>query len=202
MHLIISQLIAALSSTPGLSVRAATRAVAHMLNNREASLLPVGNAINNVINNVKRCEVCWDYSASNPCDACSGSNKCDRNQICIVEDVSALWSIQRSRGYGGMYHVLGGLLSVLDGVSAKDLNLDNLMQRIAAMERDKLEIIIAIPSSVAADITVEYILSMMREVVATAKISRIAQGLPSGARIDSMDGETVAAAFKARCEVA
>lgn len=196
----ISDLIDTIAALPGLSHKSATRLVAHIFSNWNESMIPLYSQLKLSAENIKKCEICWNFSTSSPCAICLGSNKRNRNEICIVEDVGALWSIERRRLYNGMYHVLGGVLSATAGISPRDLNLSSLLDRIRECD-SATEIIIAIPPSIESGITIEYVLRAIRSINTSVTISKISQGIPSGVRVENVDDATISAALMSRLPI-
>lgn len=201
MTKIIDDLINQLSSLPGFSQRSVIRAVSHMLSHEKECLIPVYSTISRIMQDVKKCPICWSLDLMSPCEVCSGSNKRNRGQICVIENLGALWSIERRRHYNGMYHVLGGILSAAENITPSSLNIQNLLNRISESEQD-LEIIIAVQPSSASGITIEYIIQSIREISQQTVISRVAQGLQSGTKIEGADDETIISAFMSRVVIA
>lgn len=202
MTKIIDDLILQLSSLPGLNHRTAIRTASHIVNHVDGVLKPIVETLDRIIKDIKKCPICWSFDIIAPCYVCIGSNKRNRNQICVVENVGALWSIERRRHYNGMYHVLGGLLSAANGVTPGMLNIQNLLNRITEREQNQtMEIIIAIQPSTDLSITTEYVVQLIRELDDKVIISKVAQGLQSNTKIENADDETIVAAFMSRMPV-
>src|SRR5580700_9022511 len=125
----LDQLMNLLSKLPGLGPRSARRTVLHMLKRREALMLPLIEAMTAAVQNVQGCSVCGNLGSNDPCEICRDPRR-DRSVICVVEDVADLWALERSHAFRGLYHVLGGTLSALEGVRPADLRIDQLMVRL------------------------------------------------------------------------
>src|SRR5882762_1674267 len=125
----LDQLMNILGKLPGLGPRSARRMVLHLLKRREALILPLAEALFNAANKVQGCSVCGNLGGSDPCEVCRDPGR-DRSLICVVEDVADLWALERSHAFRGLYHVLGGTLSALEGIRPADLRIDQLLARI------------------------------------------------------------------------
>jgi recombination protein RecR len=189
----IERLIQLLAKLPGLGPRSARRAVLHMLKRREALMLPTADAIRSVAQSILPCSVCGNLDTTDPCAIC-GDPRRDAGLVCVVEDVADLWAIERTASYPGRYHVLGGILSALDGVRPEDLNIAGLVTRCASGE--VREAILAMNATVDGQSTAHYLTDRLEGT--PVKISRLAQGVPIGGELDYLDEGTLAAALKAR----
>ncbi len=189
----IEVLIKQISKLPSLGSRSARRIVLHLLNKREGTFLPLIEALNNVANNIKTCEVCGNFDTISPCPICSSSNR-DSSLICVVRDVADLWAMERVSLFKGKYHVLGGVLSAMEGVVPEDLNIDSLEQRINSGEVK--ELVLALPATIDGQITSHYLLSRFKN--NGIKITTLAQGIPMGAELDYMDEGTIQLALNSR----
>ena len=164
-----------------------------MLKKRENLLLPLIESLNEVATKVQTCEICGNFDTQSPCSVCA-SDKRDGRQLCVVQDVADLWAMERVSFFKGKYHVLGGILSALDGVAPEDLNIDSLLSRVA---RDEVsEIILALPATVDGQITCHYLVSRLKD--SGVKITTLAQGIPMGAELDYMDEGTIQLALNSR----
>ena len=181
---------------PALGTRSSRRIVLYLLKKRETALLPLIEALQEVAANVKTCEVCGNYDTLFPCSVCC-SEKRDGHTVCVVQDVADLWAMERVGFYKGKYHVLGGVLSALDGVSPDDLNVDKLLDRLPKEEIG--EVILALPATVDGQITSHYLVSRLKE--HNVKITTLAQGIPVGAELDYMDEGTIQLAINSRKEM-
>src|SRR3990172_11966032 len=125
----IEQLIQILAKLPGLGPRSARRAALDLLQKREARLVPLIAALERAAERVALCRECGNLDSENPCALCADPAR-DRKTICVVEEVADLWALERSGAYRGLYHVLGGVLSALDGIGPTDLDIGGLLRRI------------------------------------------------------------------------
>ena len=203
----IEKLIKIIAKLPSLGTRSARRIVLQLLKKRETLFFPLIDALNNVAENIKTCEVCGNNVAENiktcevcgnydtlsPCSICSSSSR-DSSVLCVVQDVADLWAMERISLFKGKYHVLGGILSAIDGISAEDLNLESLFSRL---EKENIsEIILALPATIDGQITTNYILQRLKSY--NIKITTLAQGIPMGAELDYMDEGTIQLALNSR----
>ena len=189
----IDRLIQLLAKLPGLGPRSARRAVLYMLKRRDAFMLPLGEAIGAVASAILPCGICGNLDTTDPCPICADPKR-DGGLVCVIEDVADLWAIERTASYGGKYHVLGGILSALDGVRPEDLNISGLVARAAGGE--VREVILAMNATVEGQSTAHYLTD--RLAATGVKVSRLAHGVPIGGELDYLDEGTLAAALKAR----
>jgi len=156
-------------------------------------MLPLGEAIGAVASAILPCGICGNLDTTDPCPICADPKR-DGGLVCVIEDVADLWAIERTASYGGKYHVLGGILSALDGVRPEDLNIPALVARAAA--GDVREVILAMNATVEGQSTAHYLTD--RLAATGVKLSRLAHGVPIGGELDYLDEGTLAAALKAR----
>ena len=153
-------------------------------------------ALEDVHNHITVCEVCGNYDTQSPCSICSSPTR-ESGTLCIVQDISDLWALERGGLYKGRYHVLGGVLSAIEGITPDDLNIGGLLSRI---EHEKInEIILALPATVDGQITIHYISTLLKN--KPIKISTLAQGIPVGAELDYMDDGTIKLALDMRKQI-
>ncbi len=189
----IEQLIKIIAKLPSLGSRSARRIVLHLLKRREALMPQLIQALDEAYKNIKVCEICGNYDTESPCSICSSATR-DAHLLCVVQDISDLWALERGGLYKGRYHILGGVLSAIDGVTPDDLNIDKLLSRI---EQESInEIILALPATVDGQITMHYISSLLKD--KNIQISTLAQGIPVGAELDYMDDGTIKLALDMR----
>lgn len=189
----IEQLIKIIAKLPSLGSRSARRIVLHLLKRREALMPQLMQALDEAYKNIKVCEICGNYDTESPCSICSSASR-DSHLLCVVQDISDLWALERGGLYKGRYHILGGVLSAIDGVTPDDLNIDKLLSRI---EQESInEIILALPATVDGQITMHYISSLLKD--KNVQISTLAQGIPVGAELDYMDDGTIKLALDMR----
>lgn len=185
-----------LAKLPGLGPRSARRAVLHLLRKRETLMRPLADALGAAAEAVTDCSVCGNLDASNPCHICRDEKR-DGAVICVVEDVGDVWALERAGAFSGRYHVLGGLLSALDGVGPEDLNIESLTARARAPE--VTEIILAMDATVDGQTTAHYITDRLDGT--GVSVTRLARGVPVGGELDYLDDGTLTQALKARREV-
>ena len=189
----IERLVQLLSKLPGLGPRSARRAVLALIRRRETLLTPLAKVLSETADMIQTCSTCGNIDSRNPCAICvdPGRNEC---LICVVEDVSDLWALERTHTYKGLYHVLGGTLSALDGVTPDDLRISELVARanVAGVN----EVILATSLTVEGQTTAHYIKDRLEGAVAC--ISELAHGVPVGGELDYLDEGTLAAALKQR----
>lgn len=182
-----------LSRLPGFGPRSARRATLQLLKRRELLMLPLATAIQAAARDVLSCSVCGNYDDHDPCYICRDYSR-DRSAICVVEDVADLWAMERSGSFHGIYHVLGGTLSALDGIRPEDLRIDALRERVG--QEQISEVILALDATMEGQTTAHYIADILTADGVT--VSRLAYGLPMGGELESLDDGTLSAAFGSR----
>jgi len=189
----LERLIQLLARLPGLGPRSARRAALHLVDKRDTVMMPLAEAMADAAAKVRTCPVCGNFDTVEPCAICSDVKR-DQTAICVVEDVASLWAMERSGCFAGRYHVLGGLLSALDGIGPEDLGINRLVERV---RRDEVrEIILATPATVEGQTTAHYLADRLATTGAT--ISGLAHGVPIGGELDYLDDGTISAALRAR----
>jgi recombination protein RecR len=189
----IERLIRLLAKLPGLGPRSARRAALELLKRREALMVPLAQALGDAAENVKTCQVCGNVDLRDPCAVCADPGR-DASLICVVEDVAGLWALERTSSFRGLYHVLGGTLSALDGVGPDDLAIPKLAERVEGGEAS--EVILALSATVDGQTTAHYIAERLEKAGVT--VSGIAHGVPVGGELDYLDDGTLSQALKAR----
>ena len=189
----IEHLIKLLAKLPGLGPRSARRAALQLINRREALLQPLARAMAEVSERVLACGQCGNLDAHDPCAVCADAER-DSSVICVVESVADLWALECAGSYRGLYHVLGGTLSALDGVGPEDLNVAGLVAR--AEQPQVREVILALNATVDGQTTAHYLSDRLARCDVT--VSRLAHGVPVGGELDYLDDGTLTAALKAR----
>ena len=189
----IDRLIQLLSKLPGLGPRSARRAALHLIKNRESLMKPLGLAMEAAAENVETCSTCGNLDTANPCAICTDIKR-DMATICVVEEVADLWALERTASFNGLYHILGGVLSPLDGVGPDDLTLDSLIAR--ARSDAVNEIILATSATVDGKTTAHYITDRLAD--AGVIVTALAHGIPVGGELDYLDDGTLSAAMKER----
>lgn len=192
----IENLIKIIAKLPSLGTRSARRIVLQLIKKKETIMSPLMEAMQNVSDNIKTCEICGNFDTVSPCMICS-SEKRENETICVVQDVADLWAMERAGFYRGKYHVLGGVLSALDGVAPEDLNIESLFGRLA--RENVSEIILALPATIDGQITSHYLISKLKDY--NVKVSTLAKGIPMGAELDYMDEGTIQLALDSRKEL-
>ncbi len=189
----IERLIGLLAKLPGLGPRSARRAALYLLKRKDGVMVPLARVMEETASAIGTCGICGNLDSRDPCGVCADPGR-DNSQICVVEEVADLWALERAGAFRGRYHVLGGVLSALDGIGPEDLNLSGLLARAEAPE--VTEIILALPATVDGQTTAHYITERLagRDVA----ITRLAHGVPVGGELDYLDDGTLTAALKAR----
>ena len=189
----LNHLIKMLGGLPGLGNRSARRIALHLLNQKSSLMIPLAEALQNAAENVKNCTTCGNLDVHNPCTLCVDVKR-DSSQICVVSQVSDLWAIERTSAFKGVYHVLGGLLSALDGIGPEQLNISRLLTR-AETEKPK-EIILALSATVDGQSTAHYITDRLDGT--DVEITHLAHGVPVGGELDYLDDGTITTALRSR----
>ena len=192
----IEELIKLISKLPGLGPKSAKRIVLKLINNRDELVKPMANSLAQVYKNVVRCNSCGALkSNSNGCTNCENTNN-KFNKICVVEDIADQWSIENSNIFKGYFHILGGTISSA-GQRKEDLLINSLVERV---KKDKIEeVILATSATVEGQTTAYYIKDSLKNL--NIKITKLAQGLPVGGEIESLDDGTLISAFKNRSKL-
>ena len=187
----IERLIQLLAKLPGLGPRSARRAALALLKKRDTLLEPLADSLREAADAILTCEVCGNLDTQTPCTICSDPRR-DPHILCVVEDVADLWALERAGVFRGRYHVLGGALSALDGVTPERLNIATLLERVKESGVD--EIVLAMNATVEGQTTAHYLMDLLGD----RKVTRLAHGVPVGGELDYLDEGTLNAAFKAR----
>ncbi len=189
----IDRLIELLAKLPGFGPRSARRAALHLIKRKEALIEPLALALSAAAERVIACAACGNLDTVDPCAICADPRR-DRASLCVIEDISDLWALERSGAYRGLYHVLGGTLSALDGVGPEDLSVAELITRARASQIR--EVILATSATVDGQTTAHYITDCLSG--CDVAVSRIAHGVPVGGELDYLDDGTLSAALQAR----
>jgi len=189
----IERLIGLLAKLPGLGPRSARRATLYLIKRRESVLAPLAAALNEAIDNVRTCPVCGNLDIVEPCSLCADAKR-DPSIICVVEDVADLWALERANVFKGGYHVLGGVLSALDGVGPEDLSIPALLER--ARSQPVTEVVLATSATVDGQTTAHYIAERLADCAVV--VSGLAHGVPVGGELDYLDEGTLKMALKSR----
>jgi len=189
----LQRLIDLLAKMPGLGPRSAKRAALYLLKKREPVMRPLAFALDDAAQKVKACSICGNWDSIDPCAICADPERSGA-VICVVQDVGDLWALERAGVHKGRYHVLGGLLSPLDGIGPEELNIGGLIAR--AGDDAVKEVILALAATVDGQTTAHYLTERLEETGVT--VTRLSQGVPVGGELDYLDEGTIAAAMKTR----
>ncbi|HWU25694.1 MAG TPA: recombination mediator RecR [Rhizomicrobium sp.] len=188
----IEKLVQLLARLPGLGPRSARRVALQLLKKRETLLAPLASAMQDAARSIRDCETCGNLDTTSPCAICRDPRR-DCHILCVVEDVADLWALERAGVFRGRYHVLGGALSALDGVTPEKLNIAPLLARL---DGSVDEVILAMNATVEGQTTAHYLMDVLGQ--KSVKVTRLAHGVPVGGELDYLDDGTLSAAFKAR----
>lgn len=189
----IEALIARLAKVPGLGPRSARRAALLLLKKKDVLMLPLAEALSEAAEKVTACSNCGNLDASDPCAICAAPDR-DDSVICVVAEVGDVWALERAGAFKGRYHVLGGVLSAIDGVKPDDLRIPKLVER--ASDARVKEVILALAATVDGQTTAHYLTERLGN--ANVTITRLAHGLPVGGELDLLDDGTLFAALHSR----
>ena len=189
----IDRLITLLARLPGLGPRSARRAALHLLKQPDRLMTPLAGAMTQAAETISTCSTCGNVDSADPCHVCTAPGR-DKTAICVVQDVSDLWAMERAGAFRGTYHVLGGTLSALDGIRPEDLNIASLIRRVGA--GGIAEVVLAMNATVDGQTTAHYITEHLEKT--GVKVTRLAHGVPIGGELDYLDDGTIAAAMKSR----
>ena len=192
----LTNLIKILSKLPSLGPRSSRRMALHLINNKENIMIPLMKSMNLVVENIKNCQICGNLDVTQICEICDNPKR-DEDLICVVEEVSDLWAIEKAKIFNGKYHVLGGVLSALTGKGPDDLNINSLVSRLKSNSSVK-EVIIATNPTMDGQTTTYYLLEILKDF--DLKLSKLAHGIPIGAELDYLDEGTLDIAIKFRSE--
>ena len=192
----IDQLIISIAKLPGLGKRSAQRIALHLLKHKNKSLKSLMEALQEANSRIINCDSCWNIDTVNPCSICQNRRR-DKKTLCIVEDVSDLWAFERAGIYRGLYYVLGGVLSAIDGIGIEELRISKLINRIK--KENFKEVILALSTTTEGQTTSHVIADKIEEF--NVEVTRLAQGLPIGGEVHYLDENTLNTAFRARRKV-
>lgn len=194
----LENLVKHLAALPGFGRRSARRAALHLLLHKDTALTALINTLEAARVSIVECPVCGNLDEQSPCGICANSKR-PQDILCVVEGVSDIWAVERTQSYNGQYHVLGGVLSPLDGVSPADLRMDSLLMRIN--EGQFNEVILAMGATVNGQTTAHYLADEILALGRGVKISRLAHGVPVGGELDYLDEGTISTALKSRAAI-
>ncbi len=189
----IDQLTTMLRRLPGLGPRSAKRVILHLLKKPDSLMTPLADLIAKTADRVVTCQRCGNFDVQSPCEICTDASR-DQTTICVVEEVDDLWALEATNSYHGLYHVLGGILSPLDGIGPEDLNIPRLLERLRNSKIN--ELIMALGATVDGQSTAHYITDHLTD--STINITRLSHGVPVGGELDYLDEGTLITALKSR----
>lgn len=188
----IEQLIMLLARLPGFGPRSARRAVLHLIKKKDTLMMPLSAALDRALESVSICSICGNIDSCSPCSICTNQARNESKMLIVVEDVADLWALERAGVGSVLYHVLGGVLSPLDGIGPNDLTINSLIERAANFS----EIVLAVNATIEGQTTAHYITDSLKDL--NIKITRLAHGVPVGGELDYLDEGTLTQALKAR----
>ena len=192
----IDKLINGISKLPGLGRKSAQRIALYLLKNKERSLLPLLQTMKEANHKIVDCEICGNIDMISPCSICQNSKR-DQQMLCVLEDVSDLWVFEHIGFYRGMYHVLGGTLSAINGIGVDELNISKLTQRIE--NQNIKEVILALSATIEGQTTSHVIADKLE--LLQIEVTRLAQGIPMGGEVHYLDENTLITAFQSRKKI-
>jgi recombination protein RecR len=195
---IIDQLAGELARLPGIGPKTALRMVHHLLKGSAEDTRRLARLVRELADKVHPCARCGNFSEAELCAVCSDARR-DSRVLCVVEEAYEVGAIERTGRFRGLYHVLGGRLSPLDGVGPEELNVDALMGRIQGAAVRIEEVILATNASVESEATAVYLENLIRPL--GARVTRLARGIPVGSDLEYVDGTTLAEALVGRREM-
>jgi recombination protein RecR len=188
----LQQLIEEFSRLPGIGRKSAQRLALHLLKQSREDVVRMAQTIVNMKERIRYCSVCWNITESDPCTVCT-STKRDRGLICVVEEPNDVIAVEKTNDFNGLYHVLGGALSPLDGIGPEDLKVRELLIRAT---HDVTEVILALNPNVEGEATTIYLTKLLKPL--GVKVTRIARGLPVGGDLEFADEATLSRALEGR----
>ncbi len=191
----LERLVEVFSRLPGVGEKSAQRIALYLLESGRQDVDAMITALNDLQNNVSHCSICYNFTEEDPCAFCQDARR-NRAVICVVEEPKDILTVERSGGYQGLYHVLGGVLSPLDGIGEDDLNIQSLIDRIDSTVQ---EVILATNPTMEGEMTASRLSQILKE--KEVRVTRIARGIPFGGALEFNDMVTVAKAFEGRLEL-
>ena len=192
----LDELIELFGKLPGIGKKSAMRIAFDILGKNEIEIENMLSTIKDAYTSIKHCSICGNLCEGEICEICS-SEKRDKSVICIVESVKDVIAFEKSETYNGLYHVLGGKIDPLNGVTIEDLNISELMKRLD--EKDVEEVILALNPDMEGETTALYLIKMMKN--KGVKVSQIASGIPMGGNIEFTDMATLGRSLEGRREI-
>lgn len=195
---IIQELSSEFSRLPGVGPKTAQRLVYHLMKRPREETLRLAGALRDVAERVRPCATCGNFSEAEECEVCTNPRR-DRTVVCVVEEAFEVGAVERAGEYRGLYHVLGGRLSPLDGIGPEELSVAPLLERIRRSEDPVVEVIVATSSSVEGEATAVYLEGLIRPL--GPRVTRLARGMPVGSDLQYVDSSTIVEALAGRREM-
>lgn len=193
----IKKAIEELSKMPGIGPKSAARVVFYLLSKPDNSAIELGTALTNLRENLKLCQTCFNFAEEDPCEICT-SNDREESQLCVVEEPLDVIALERA-GFAGLYHVLGGVISPINGIGPDDVRIKELVDRIRENSGKIIEVIIATNPSLEGEATASYVAERLQG--KGIKITRLAHGLPMGGDLEYADELTLSRSLEGRREI-
>ncbi|MGD8321317.1 MAG: recombination mediator RecR [Gemmatimonadota bacterium] len=195
---VIDQLTGELARLPGIGPKTALRLVHHLMKGSKDDMRRLSRAVSELAERIRPCRQCGNFSEQELCEVCSNPRR-DQSVLCVVEEAYEVSAIERTGQYRGLFHVLGGRLSPLDGVGPDELNITSLLERVRSAAGGIQEVIIATNASVEGEATAVYLEQQIRAM--GVRVTRLARGIPVGSDLEYVDGTTIAEALAGRREM-
>lgn len=192
----INDLVRMLARLPGVGPRSARRLALALLEDREVVMKPLMMQLEKTYASVKTCTRCGNLDSHDLCAICADSRR-NHKLLCVVEGIADIWAIERTRSFDGVYHVLGGVLSAIDGIKPDDLRINQLLTRLE--DEGTQEVVLALAATVDGQTTAHYLADKLAAM--QVRISRLAHGMPVGGELDYLDDSTLTTALRARTAV-
>lgn len=188
----ITQIVEQLSKLPGFGPRSARRVLLHLIKKRDSLFTPLVKSLQDALTHLRSCHICGNLDGHDPCEICTDLGR-DHAIICVVQEISDLWAIERTAVYQGVYHVLGGVLSPLDGIGPEELSIPQLLERVTKSHIQ--EVFLATNATSEGQATAHYISECLKDKVT---VTKLALGIPMGGELDYLDETTLSNAIEAR----
>jgi len=192
----INDLIRILARMPGVGPRSARRLALTLLQDRETLMKPLMMQLEKTYTNVRTCHACGNLDSCDPCTICADKRR-NQTVLCVVQGIADIWAIERTRAFDGLYHVLGGVLSAIDGIKPDDLRINELLQRLEA--QGVHEVVLALAATVDGQTTAHYLADRLEQ--SGVRVSKLAHGMPVGGELDYLDDGTLTQALRARTAI-
>ena len=181
------------SRLPGLGPRSARRIVLYLLKKKDTLMPSLTSSLTLAMKSIVSCSSCGNIDIADPCSICEDSKR-DHKIICVVEDITDLWALQKVNSFRGLFHILGGVLSALDGIGPKNLRIDELINRVK--KNNVNEVILALPVTIDGQTTAHFIKEEIEKL--DVSITQLSHGVPVGGELDYLDDGTISAALSSR----